>query len=113
MKNVNFALEIFVTSISLMMLNTAVAMASEFPDPPKLPVAVAKFWCGGESKTCEITCTIGGTEKKFTGLNAARIQTYPGSDKLWLETSLGPNSIILLGDAMCDFSKMPITRPIQ
>lgn len=71
------------------------------------------FWCGGTNTTCEISCTIGGIEKKFTGLNAARVQTYPGSDKLWLETSLGPNSIILLGDALCDFSKMPITRPLN
>jgi hypothetical protein len=51
--------------------------------------------------------------KKFTGLNAARVQVYPGSNKLWLETSLGPNSITLLGDALWDFSKMPITRPLN
>ena len=89
------------------------AKADKFPDPPKLPQAVAVFWCGGGNNTCEITCTIGGVERKFSNLNAARVQTYPGSDKLWLETSLGPNSITLLGDALCDFSKMPITRPLQ
>jgi hypothetical protein len=87
--------------------------ADPFPDPPKKPNGVTMFWCGANNQNCEITCTIGGVEKKFTKLNAARVQTYPGSDKLWLETSLGPNSIILLGDALCDFSKMPIARPLN
>jgi hypothetical protein len=88
------------------------AVADQFQGTPQAPNAIALFWCGSGNNTCEITCTIGGVERKFTGLNAARVQTYPGSDKLWLETSLGPNSIILLGDALCDFSKMPITRPL-
>ncbi len=89
------------------------ATADPFPDPPNLPKAVAVFWCGAGKTDCEISCTIGGVQKKFAGLNAARVQTYPGSDKLWLETSLGPNSITLLGDALCDFSKMPISRPLK
>jgi hypothetical protein len=88
------------------------SMADPFPGTPKLPQAITLFWCGSGNNSCEITCTIGGVEKKFTGLNAARVQTYPGSDKLWLETSRGPNEIYLLGDAMCDFSKIPITRPL-
>jgi len=90
-----------------------VSLADQFPGQPKLPQPVTLFWCGPGNTNCEITCTIGGIEKKFTGLNAARVQTYPGSDKLWLETSRGPNEIHLLGDAMCDFSKMPITRPLN
>jgi len=106
MKRVGIALLCVATTFSIS------AQADQFPGKPSLPTAVALFWCGPASN-CEITCTIGGTEKKFTGLNAARVQTYPGSDKLWLETSLGPNSITLLGDALCDFSKMPITRPLQ
>lgn len=91
---------------------SSAATADQFPDPPKRPTAVAVFWCGPQSN-CEITCVIGNTEKKFTNLNAARVQTYPGSDKLWLETSKGPNEIYLLGDALCDFSKMPISRPLN
>ena len=94
-------------------LGILAAKADQFPDQPKLPQAVAVFWCGGSNNNCEITCTIGGVERRFAGLNAARVQTYPGSNKLWLETSLGPNSIILLGDALCDFSKMPISRPLN
>jgi hypothetical protein len=89
------------------------SFADPFPDPPQKPVAVATFWCGAGNTSCEITCVAGNTERKFTGLNSARVQTYPGSNKLWLETSLGPNSIILLGDALCDFSKMPISRPLN
>jgi hypothetical protein len=97
----------------LIAASVSAVKADPFPDPAKLPTAVTLFWCGPGNTSCEITCTIGGVEKKFTGLNAARVQTYPGSDKLWLETSLGPNSITLLGDALCDFSKIPITRSLQ
>jgi hypothetical protein len=100
------------TVCALTAFSALAAKADQFPDKPKLPQAVAVFWCG-TANNCEITCTIGGVERKFTDLNAARVQTYPGSDKLWLETSLGPNSIILLGDALCDFSKMPISRPLN
>ena len=113
MKSINAGLRIVFASGVLTLIGVSATLAAAFPDPAKLPVAVTTFWCGGENKTCEITCVIGNTEKKFTGLNAARVQTYPGSDKLWLETSLGPNSIVLLGDALCDFSKIPITRPLN
>ena len=89
------------------------AYADQFPDKPKLPTGIVMFWCGGVSTSCEITCTIGGTQRHFTGINAARVQTYPGSDKLWLELDPGPNNIFLLGDAFCDFSKMPVTRPLS
>jgi hypothetical protein len=88
-------------------------LGDQFPDKPKLPTAVTLFWCGPNKNDCQITCFIGNQERKFTGLNAARVQTYPGSDKLWLETSLGPNSITLLGDALCDFSQIPISRPLN
>ena len=103
-----------VAALSLVILAFGTAAhADPFPDPPQKPKGIAMFWCGGSNTSCEITCSIGGVEKKFTGLNAARVQTYPGSNKLWLETSAGPNSITLLGDALCDFSKMPISRPLN
>ena len=103
----------FVAALVCLLGGGGAASANQFPDTPKLPTAVAVFWCGGANTNCEITCTIGGVEKTFSGLNAARVQTYPGSDKLWLETDKSPNSIVLLGDAMCDFSKMPISRPLN
>ena len=102
-----------VTLAACAMAYAAPTFADPFPGQPAAPKAVTLFWCGAGKTDCEISCTIGGVQKKFTGLNAARVQTYPGSDKLWLETSLGPNSIILLGDALCDFSKIPITRPLN
>lgn len=86
---------------------------AQFPDQPKKPTAITVYWCGPGKTDCEITCTIGNTVRKFSNLNAARVQTYPGSDKLWLETSKGPNEIYLLGDALCDFSKIPISRPLN
>ena len=91
----------------------APAAAEPFPDIPRLPTAVAMFWCGLGKSDCEISCTIGGVTKTFSGLHAARVQTYPGSDKLWLEMNPAPNGVILLGDALCDFSKIPVARPIQ
>ena len=58
-------------------LASPVAPAAEpYPDIPRLPTAVVMFWCGLGKSDCEISCTIGGVTRTFSGLHAARVQTY-------------------------------------
>jgi hypothetical protein len=72
MRKIYIGLSATVLSCVFAVLGASATFADQFPDPPRKPVAVATFWCGSENTTCEIPCVMGDTERKFTGLNAAR-----------------------------------------
>jgi hypothetical protein len=80
--------------------------------PPQKPEAVAQFACK-TNPTCEITCAGAFGTKVFKNLDWAVIYKYPNSTRLWLWAAGGPNERYLLGDALCDFSRIPITSPLN
>jgi hypothetical protein len=98
---------------ALLVLASTAAAANRPPinaDPQRIE-RVALFGCGENRSDCQITCMGAWGERRFKNVGWVIVYKYPNSTRPWLQMDT-PNNIHLIGDAFCDFSKIPIITPL-